>query len=41
LVARTIRSQAHLLTWLAAMVSLQVVWVVWLWRFNPPSDLPP
>jgi hypothetical protein len=41
LVARTVRSRAHLLTWLAAMVSLQVVWVVWLWRFRPPSDVPP
>lgn len=41
LVARTVRTRAHLLTWLLALVSLQVVWVVWLWRFTPPSDLPP
>ena len=40
-VASTVRSRAHLVAWLWAMLSLQVVWVVWLWRFTPPSDLPP
>jgi hypothetical protein len=40
-VAHTVRSRAHLLTWLFALVSLQVIWVDWLWRFTPPSDLPP
>jgi hypothetical protein len=41
LVAAQARSRAHLLTWAAAFISLQVVWVVWLWRFTPPSDWPP
>jgi hypothetical protein len=41
LVARGIRSRGHLLAWVFAFVSLQVVWVVWLWRFTPPSDYPP
>lgn len=40
-VATSVRSRGHLLTWAAAFVSLQVVWVVWLWRFSPPSDWPP
>ncbi len=40
-VARTVRSRAHLVTWLFALVSLQVIWVDWLWRFTPPGDLPP
>lgn len=41
MVAAGVRTRGHLLTWLLAMVSLQVVWVAWLWRFTPPSDYPP
>lgn len=41
LAATSLRSRAHLLTWAGAFVALQVVWVVWLWRFSPPSDWPP
>jgi hypothetical protein len=41
LTATSLRSRAHLLTWAAGFVALQVVWVVWLWRFIPPSDWPP
>ncbi|GAB2687723.1 hypothetical protein [Thalassiella azotivora] len=41
LAAHAVRTRAHLLTWLAAHVSLQVVWIAWLWRFTPPSDVPP
>lgn len=40
-VASVVRSRAHLLTWLAASMGLQLVWIVWLWRFEPPSDFPP
>lgn len=41
LVAPAVRTRAHLLTWVFAFVSLQLVWIVWLWRFRPPSDYPP
>ena len=41
MVAVGVRSRAHLLTWVFAFVSLQVIWVAWLWRFTPPSDFPP
>ena len=41
LVATSVRSRAHLATWLVASAVLQVVWVAWLWRFSPPSDFPP
>lgn len=41
LVSTSVRSRAHLLTWAGAFLALQVVWVVWLWRFSPPSDWPP
>ncbi|HZI97012.1 MAG TPA: hypothetical protein VFD41_05745 [Actinomycetales bacterium] len=40
-VAATVRARGHLLTWLAASLGLQLVWIVWLWRFTPPSDFPP
>ncbi|MFP5346502.1 MAG: hypothetical protein ACLGIA_05700 [Actinomycetes bacterium] len=40
-VARPVRTRAHLLAWLVALLSLQVVWIAWLWRFSPPSDMPP
>lgn len=40
-VAAAVRSRAHLLTWLGASLGLQLVWIVWLWRFEPPSDFPP
>jgi len=36
-----VRSRAHLVTWLFALVALQIIWIDWLWRFTPPSDLPP
>ena len=41
LVARVVRGRAHLLAWVVAFVALQVVWVLELWHFTPPSDLPP
>lgn len=41
MVAAGVRTRAHLLTWVFVMLSLQVVWVAWLWRFTPPSDYPP
>ncbi|SDQ71442.1 hypothetical protein [Quadrisphaera sp. DSM 44207] len=41
LLAAGLRSRGHLVTWLAASVALQVVWTAWLWRFSPPTDLPP
>jgi hypothetical protein len=40
-VATGVRGRAHLLTWAGAFLALQVVWVVWLWRFSPPGDWPP
>jgi hypothetical protein len=40
-VAAGLRSRAALLAWVVASLALQVVWVDWLWRFVPPSDLPP
>lgn len=39
--AAAVRSRAHLVTWVSASLALQIVWLVWLWRFIPPSDYPP
>lgn len=41
LAAVFVRSAAHAATWLWSMVSLQVVWLSWLWHFSPPYDMPP
>lgn len=35
------RSRAYLASCVVASLALQVVWLVWLWRFVPPSDWPP
>ncbi|GAB3564974.1 hypothetical protein [Spelaeicoccus albus] len=35
------RSKAFRISVLAGFTLLQVVWIAWLWRFTPPSDLPP
>ncbi len=41
LLAAVSSSRAYRLAVLVAFTAGQVVWVVWLWRFVPPSDLPP
>lgn len=41
LTAAVSRSRAFRLAVTVAFVAGQVVWVVWLWRFVPPSDWPP
>lgn len=35
------RSKAFRVSVLAGFTLLQIVWIAWLWRFTPPSDLPP
>lgn len=40
-VAWYVRSKSHLLTWVLFQLSLQVVWIWWVWRFIPPTDHPP
>lgn len=41
LVALQVRSRAAVAAWAVAGLALQVVWIAWLWRFDPPSDWPP
>jgi len=41
LVAVQVRSRAAVAAWAVAGLALQVVWVAWLWRFDPPADWPP
>lgn len=41
LAAKSVKSLSHAWTWVWAMVSLQTVWVYWLWVANPGGDFPP
>lgn len=41
LAAKGVKSLSHAGTWLWSMVSLQVVWVYWLWVVKPGGDFPP
>lgn len=41
LAARSVSAVSHAVAWVWSMVSLQVVWVAWLWHLSPPSDIPP
>jgi len=41
LLASASNSRAYRVTLAVAFLAGQVVWVVWLWRFIPPSDWPP